>query len=528
MSAVPQTPSSARSGAILGNLLAAALMICFAEITIQAAHWIFPQWDPRGMLLVCTLVSIESLISIWMVRRLPTAQRQIAFYRLTEWGLILILLKLFTELRGGTAQFMANFSLWGRDFPMNIVTGAFVLNLVIVFVTWQFSALFSADLYLLELDEAVHFDERVRTTPVRTMVLRRMLYLGMAVLIMAGLMLQNIQLYLNSQPVPANQIVPAVVLFFVIGMALLSLTRYASLQSMWRQAGVKIPSQIPRRWAFYSALLIVFIAGLAILLPTHYGMGLFETVLTVIRLLAAGIMYVFALIVLLIALIGKFFNRAPAEPQGPILQVTPPPSMLPPTNPGTRMDLLNSVIFWVILIGLLGIALRQYILFNKDLSAELKQFKPLRWITAAWKRLVNAITRANKRLGDYVQSRLDQLRGSTGGPSERTDWNYINLRRLPPRQKIFYYYMALLKRAGETSLPRSAEQTPYEYARRLGSNLEEGKEGVQVLTDAFVEARYSQHDIPAEKASRTLSAWEALRHIFQQARNSPKDGSKNN
>ena len=40
----------------------------------------------------------------------------------------------------------------------------------------------------------------------------------------------------------------------------------------------------------------------------------------------------------------------------------------------------NEKVVWVLLIVLVVVALRQFIIFNKDLSEELKRFRPLRWL----------------------------------------------------------------------------------------------------------------------------------------------------
>ncbi len=55
---------------------------------------------------------------------------------------------------------------------------------------------------------------------------------------------------------------------------------------------------------------------------------------------------------------------------------------------------------------------------------------------------------------------------------------FINPRRLSPRQKVIFYYLAMVRRAREAGLPRQDDQTPYEYARSLTSSLEDGKQDV--------------------------------------------------
>ena len=105
--------------------VACGMMICFAAVFIQFLLWLFPALDTRGMLLACTLAALEAFYSFWLVKRLPTAQIQIGWYRATEIAILLVALKLFTELRAGPASFWNNFLLWPVQFPFNILISNF-------------------------------------------------------------------------------------------------------------------------------------------------------------------------------------------------------------------------------------------------------------------------------------------------------------------------------------------------------------------------------------------------------------------
>ena len=80
-----------------------------------------------------------------------------------------------------------------------------------------------------------------------------------------------------------------------------------------------------------------------------------------------------------------------------------------------------------------------------------------------------------------------------------------------------------MRRADEAGLPRKDGQTPYEYAHSLTSNLEEGKDGVEALTESFVEARYSRHDIPPKEARRIETIWETVRRVLRIVRKSQQE-----
>ena len=503
------------------------MVICLAIVAIQFLQWIVPTWDASGMLVLCILAAMEAVASHSLIKRLPTAQRQLLFYRLTEWAIILVLLKLFAELVAGPASLWNNILLWPDKFPFNILNGHFWLTLAPVFLIWEVSNLFDNDLVLLGTVESFLLDERVKLTPVRDLIVRRFLNVGMLVVVLAGIPRQVA--IPSTQPVPANSGIPAVVMYFVFGIILLSLTRYTSLVTTWRQARVNIPVQIPRRWFAYSAAVIGALALLVAWMPTNYGMGFLDTITAMIGLIYELVASVYAFVFMLInALFRMLFHTGKAAP--PVLEqpLTPPQNnlQLNPVPSAINWTLIKSIFFWVLLIVLVVVALRQYILFNQDLAEELKRFRPFRWLMIFLKRVTTSVKKANKSIGIFVQSSINRLRNAGKSPINTNEWAYINPRRLEPRQKIIFYYLALLRRAGEAGLPRKDGQTPYEYADSLTTRLETGKDGVESLTESFIEARYSRHEIPAKEASRVESLWETIRQLLRTVRKSKQEEKK--
>jgi len=97
------------------------------------------------------------------------------------------------------------------------------------------------------------------------------------------------------------------------------------------------------------------------------------------------------------------------------------------------------------------------------------------------------------------------------------------VRRLPARQKVLFFYLAMVRRAGEAGLPRKENQTPYEYGQALAASLSEAKEGVDRMTEAFIEARYSRHDIPNQTARQAQSVWETIRRVLKTIRKASRE-----
>jgi hypothetical protein len=504
------------------------MVVCFAAIIIRFLLWLFPDWNVHGMVIICTLVVLETFISFWFAKHLPTAQRQIAFYRGTELVILLVALKIFTDLRNGPESFWKSLLLWPVQFPFNILTGQYFLTILPALACWWAGCLFATDLSMLGTEDAAIMDERYKTTPVHTVILQRFLSLGVFVVLLAAIPAQNI--FQTSLPVTSRAI-PAVFTYFVLGIILLSLTRYIDLETKWREARLVIPVQIPRRWFAYSALILSVLVLLISWLPTNYGMGLIDTLKAVYRILYQLSELLYELFLLVISLIASLLSRNKAESLPSIIpQATPQSPGLTPSHVSTfNWELVKAILLWGGLIIMVIVALRQYIAYNRDLADELQGFRPFRWLLAVWNRFKASIKKANKSVEAFIQSNLKRLRSR--GPESATlgEWNFINVNRLSSRQKVIFYYLALVRRAREAGLPRQEGQTPYEYASSLTSRLKEEKENLEILTESFIEARYSRHEIPAKAANRAESIWQIIRHVLQKVHSSSQeDKSKDN
>ena len=86
------------------------------------------------------------------------------------------------------------------------------------------------------------------------------------------------------------------------------------------------------------------------------------------------------------------------------------------------------------------------------------------------------------------------------------------------RRRVLFYYLALLKRTEEAGSPRQSWETPYEYSRTLVSRLEGEEESVEAVTESFVEARYSRHEVSKERAHQTRLNWEHLLGVLRKLR----------
>ena len=84
-----------------------------------------------------------------------------------------------------------------------------------------------------------------------------------------------------------------------------------------------------------------------------------------------------------------------------------------------------------------------------------------------------------------------------------------------PDHRIYFFYLAFIRRAGQSGLPRSSHQTPEEYAATLQGALPESAADINALTQAFSAARYSREPVEKEQSQRVEGIWSRVRKALR-------------
>jgi hypothetical protein len=104
---------------------------------------------------------------------------------------------------------------------------------------------------------------------------------------------------------------------------------------------------------------------------------------------------------------------------------------------------------------------------------------------------------------------------SRGSPPDGTTltrrWRFFRLGRLSPRERVLYYYLSIVQRAGQQGYPRQHYQTPGEYQATLEPELPRAHEEMSALTQAFVEARYSKREVVPDQERAVRTQWERVK-----------------
>jgi hypothetical protein len=508
----------------LANHLVVALMLaCALGVLVAMGEYLLPPWKGGYLVGFCFLIVIESMVTYRQARQLDSFSPELLMFRAAELVVILILFKLLLYFINGVSQLWIDIPLWRVNFLEYFFTYGYLAGVVVIFLAWSVTGYFADYLFELEGDERLLIQEReswlyqVRPAARRSLVNLILLIGGVIAFLMGFLALEQRRL---GVPVPELQRGLAYLLgYFALSLVLLSLTQFAVLRVHWSLERIPVSPNLAARWLAYSLGFLLALGGLVILLPTQYSVGLLDILSSLFGMLLALLNLLAFLItlpfILIISLLARLFGKpSPVTP----LTIKPaqPPALL---NAGgaSWLEWLKSLAFWLVFIGVIVYAVYYYLQQHSELRERLRHFPLFAALATLWEGLWGWLRGVNQNLVAAVQAGLRRLR--PGEPASATDQSrrFVSLRRLSPRQRVVFFYMALVRRGGEHGLPRQPAQTPYEYSRALQDHLPGVESDISSMTDEFMEARYSQHEITAPRASLVQSYWERIKRALRAA-----------
>jgi hypothetical protein len=213
-------------------------------------------------------------------------------------------------------------------------------------------------------------------------------------------------------------------------------------------------------------------------------------------------------------------GQNPSSQMPEVEQVAPPEPLEEVLQTATGPEIIQSIAFWVFLTLLITFAFYQYARQNRSMLNKLSLLNPWSGLKniLAW---VRRWTRgARTQVLEVVQSGLQRVRSARKSRLGTQSYKFVNPNRMTPRQRILFFYLAMIRRAEEAGIPRSPAQTPSEYEQTLKSYLEQAEQpadqtSLEELTRSFQEARYSRHEINVEQVNRVQAAWQRLRQYFR-------------
>lgn len=502
---------------------------------VRLGEVFFGGWDGMYLVVMLMLVALEAHYSFRLVDARGLRGSDALRFRVMELGVIFVGLRVASVLARGSGG-LAMVEGWLMEPQSIFLDWEMAAGFFWLLLAWGIGSQTALDLEVVDGPEELQLDERsweqMRQDLLAYQAERgddrtameslssRFWYGGALLLIVTGMSQLRFTQLLNFSAPPQDGLLLTVLFYFLAGLMMLGLIRHTTLRRRWQIKRIDIAPDLSSRWVYYTLTLVGLASLLAFALPTDYSAGMldyaaymFDRIAQWALFLSMWLAFLLGLpFVLLLWLLSSLFTEESlpldVSPPGMMpLQAAPPPGSSP-----EWYELLRVLLFWALILGIFYFVLRSYLQDHPQLVASLRSMKPVRalrrWWHALWQRLRKWGRAAAARLPDLISRRIATL-SSPKALFQRAGTQ-------SPRQKVLYYYRNILQRAAQQGIGRHQTQTPYEYDHTLEPNLPAAQEELAHLTHAFVEARYSQHDIAPQDAERAREEWERVKDALEQ------------
>ncbi|MCY3899728.1 MAG: DUF4129 domain-containing protein [Caldilineaceae bacterium] len=506
---------------LLRPAVIAALVGCLVVALTSFVRHIGPGL-PESYLNVLRITSVGAALvggyTTTMLVRPEHRQRRTVSFRLSELGLIL---------------FTARIALWatveGWPAPAAMVlqpfavflTLMFIINGLFILIAWGMAVLVTNDFLAMGLQADELADLEAASRPVsgddhriqsdRGALVRRfserwaiggMLLIVLTAASQVG-MGSNGFFALVRQDI-AGGVIGAAIVYFVLGLLLLTFGHLAALRARWQLAKLPSEATIIRNWPFYAFGLLLVVAAAAFLMPLGGTFRLAQLMGLAMRAISGAIYLIMGLIIGLIAMLFGGHEEIVEEPAREQPEFSAP--QIEQVQPAEAPPWLGGTVFWIIIVLLLGYATYIY-LQGRGVNFQLI-LAWLRQFLQGWKQIGDAFNEwRSRRLAPE-----EELKEKSGRSRMRRWLDELMLGRLPPDEQVRYFYVSTLESAAEHGVRRRPGETPYSFQARLGTQIEsEDAEAAARLTDGFVNIEFARQSTEATAVPLLKRAWTQIR-----------------
>jgi hypothetical protein len=109
-------------------------------------------------------------------------------------------------------------------------------------------------------------------------------------------------------------------------------------------------------------------------------------------------------------LMSLLFNQGEPETRGPLQPLLPDPMLIPQNEPIPWVELIKSIIFWIVFIGVVGISLIHYFKENQMVWEKLRRIIFIAALVSFLRRIGDLMSGASRQLSSVVEVGLQRLK----------------------------------------------------------------------------------------------------------------------
>ena len=508
------------------------LMGCTTLILSILIYTVFPEWHSAIIAGVALFVVIDRLYTYRQMKSLTFLSTEWLIAHGTQWVVILLVIRLLLSYSYGISSLRNDLALFASGYLEKFFTPEYVACLLLAFVVWILTRQFLDLIDEIGLDQRTALgDEEVmpdNLVPAHQRMVSLVLILGIVLVILTAMSRMNLRTIVSAPGrIPQVEFSrfsgaeAGILLYFVFGLGLLSLSRLMSLHTHWNRQRIPISSRnLMRQWGVYSLIFLLLLGLIVGILPAGDSIGFFSLVFMafgfLVRVLLFIVQLVLALFLMLLSIPFLMFGKSPPVAVGsepPPLPTLPTGTELPPVS-NEILTLIRSVLLWGVLIVVVLFALVQFFKQRGGIVPALRSSRITNWLLLAWQWLYRNVEKTRDDLSRLVAAGWQNMTSRLEGKQILPPVRLVLPRSMDPRRQIYFYYLAMIRRGGEQGIPRQPSQTPSEYAAHLEKELPDAVQDINSITDAFIEARYSRREMNVKKANGVKEIWGRIRRAL--------------
>ncbi len=501
-------------------LLVGVMSICLLWMLVNLGEQIQPTWRGGYLRVFGILLVVEALLSRQVIESFDEKKGWI--FRLSEFGLILFGLKFAQFLNMGWSGMMAQLGAWQVRW-WNFFDGEYLLAVSLAVLIWVHTTRYTHLLSVLnsyESDlEIVEFVQlRAEREEARAAMVNLYLAVGLVLILLLTMIRSDAAFLERMRGELINHslslaIVP-LVLYFVSGLVLLSLSRFAILRGGWLISKLPIQAEIGRNWFKYALIFFGLVSLFTLFLPTSYTSGFLATSYQILQWIVEFAMFILGLIIFpfvwLYSLIMSLLPESNNEPPTAEIPKFEAPEQVQTTTTVMSgwFEMLQHIFFWVLLIVVLFLVIRHYVKENKTFFEKMAVITWVKnWMKGFWSWI--------KKSGQNILDRFPQsLKQSSQEQAEKTslfDWFSTKMRGNTPRERIIERYLSFLNQSTRLGVKKKPSSTPDQFAKQVNPTLtEESQSDLAEITAGFIRARYSAAEIKQDEVDRLEPLWKRI------------------
>src|SRR5215211_3736032 len=224
-------------------LMMACVVITFSVLIRN----VFPDWHAGMIAALLLFIVLERLFTYPQLKRVTAFSSEWLLVLGTQWIVIILFSRLLLSYANGFDSLSRDLSLFARGYVVQFFTPEFVITLILAFVLWYLSAHFLELLDEIGLDMKLALQEDTvpiqrDAVPAHQRMVDLIFTIGVTLVILTALTRLNLRSMLNnSTGMPHVELSrfsgaeAGALLYFVFGLALISLSRLMSLQTHWNR-----------------------------------------------------------------------------------------------------------------------------------------------------------------------------------------------------------------------------------------------------------------------------------------------------